>query len=55
MTRAQETSKFIEAHLPTVPIVDDSLLVEGTPIPPDPPSGHWRSEKTVSNYTNQLL
>ncbi|KAG8035442.1 hypothetical protein G9C98_006888 [Cotesia typhae] len=42
MTRAQETAKIIETSLPNVPVVDDSLLVEGCPILPEPPFGGWR-------------
>lgn len=45
MTRAQETSKIIEKTLANVPVEDDSLLIEGAPIPPEPPIGHWKSEK----------
>lgn len=48
MTRALETSRIIEKNLLNVPVEDDSLLVEGAPIPPEPPIGHWRSEKHVS-------
>lgn len=48
MTRAQETSKIIEKSLVNVPVEDDSMLVEGAPIPPEPPIGQWRSEKHVS-------
>ncbi|EZA54202.1 hypothetical protein DMN91_001386 [Ooceraea biroi] len=45
MTRALETSRIIEKSLIDVPVVDDPLLIEGAPIPPEPPIGHWRSEK----------
>lgn len=45
MTRALETSRIIEKNLSNIPVEDDSLLVEGAPIPPEPPIGHWRSEK----------
>ncbi|XP_011311299.1 serine/threonine-protein phosphatase Pgam5, mitochondrial [Fopius arisanus] len=44
MTRAQETSKIIEKSLPGIPVEDDSFLVEGAPIPPEPPIGSWKSE-----------
>ncbi|KAK0073868.1 hypothetical protein PV325_009091 [Microctonus aethiopoides] len=44
MSRAQETSKIIEKSLKNVPVSDDSILVEGAPIPPEPPIGHWTSE-----------
>jgi hypothetical protein len=47
MTRALETSKIIEKNLINVPVEDDPLLIEGAPIPPEPPIGHWRSEKYV--------
>lgn len=45
MVRAQETSKIIEKSLPNVPTEDDSLLIEGAPIPPEPPIGNWMSER----------
>ncbi|XP_008548399.1 serine/threonine-protein phosphatase PGAM5, mitochondrial [Microplitis demolitor] len=45
MARAQETSKIIESSLPNVPVVDDSLLVEGCPILPEPPISRWRPDK----------
>ncbi|KAK0162434.1 hypothetical protein PV327_006210 [Microctonus hyperodae] len=44
MSRAQETSKIIEKSLKDVPVSDDSILVEGAPIPPEPPIGRWTSE-----------
>ncbi|XP_034940158.1 serine/threonine-protein phosphatase Pgam5, mitochondrial-like [Chelonus insularis] len=44
MARAQETSKIIEKSLMKVPVIDDSILVEGSPIPPEPPIGHWKAE-----------
>ncbi|XP_012216059.1 serine/threonine-protein phosphatase Pgam5, mitochondrial isoform X2 [Linepithema humile] len=45
MTRALETSKIIEQSLIDVPVESDCLLVEGAPIPPEPPIGQWKSEK----------
>lgn len=48
MTRAQETSKIIEKSLGNIPVEDDSLIIEGAPIPPEPPIGNWRAEKYVS-------
>lgn len=48
MTRAQETSTIIEKSLSNIPVENDSLLIEGAPIPPEPPIGHWRSERHVS-------
>lgn len=51
MTRALETSRIIEQSLSKVPVEDDSLLIEGAPIPPEPPIGHWRSEKHVSEIS----
>ncbi|XP_015119159.1 serine/threonine-protein phosphatase Pgam5, mitochondrial [Diachasma alloeum] len=44
MTRAQETSKIIEKSLSGIPTEDDVLLMEGAPIPPEPPIGHWKSD-----------
>lgn len=48
MTRAQETGKIISQSLPDVPVEHCSLLEEGAPIPPEPPIGHWRPEKSAS-------
>lgn len=48
MSRAQETSKIIEKSLPNVTTVDDSLITEGAPIPPEPPIGNWKSDSHVS-------
>lgn len=48
LSRAQETGKIISESLPEVPVDLDDLLVEGAPIPPEPPVGHWRPEKSVS-------
>ncbi|KYM84707.1 PREDICTED: serine/threonine-protein phosphatase PGAM5, mitochondrial [Atta cephalotes] len=45
MTRALETSQIIEKNLIDVPVETDSLLVEGAPIPPEPPIGQWKSER----------
>ncbi|KAF7992006.1 hypothetical protein HCN44_010826 [Aphidius gifuensis] len=45
MARAQETSKIIEKSLGNIPVEDDSLIIEGAPIPPEPPIGNWRAEK----------
>ncbi|XP_015593035.1 serine/threonine-protein phosphatase Pgam5, mitochondrial [Cephus cinctus] len=45
MARAQETSKIIEKSISDVPVEDDSLLIEGAPIPPEPSIGHWKSER----------
>lgn len=44
MSRAQETSKIIEEALQNVAVEDDSLLIEGAPIQPDPPI-HWKVER----------
>ncbi|KAG7204674.1 hypothetical protein KM043_005089 [Ampulex compressa] len=44
MTRAQETADIINETLAHPNIVTDTLLVEGAPIPPEPPIGHWKSE-----------
>ena len=48
MARAQETSMIIEKFLPKVETKNDSILVEGLPIPPEPPIGRWRPEFSVS-------
>lgn len=47
MTRAQETAKIISLSLPELKMLDDSMLEEGAPIPPEPPVGHWRPEISV--------
>uniref|UniRef100_A0A1B6EGW0 Serine/threonine-protein phosphatase PGAM5, mitochondrial n=1 Tax=Clastoptera arizonana TaxID=38151 RepID=A0A1B6EGW0_9HEMI len=45
MTRANETAGFIQKILPSeLPVTHCSLLVEGAPIPPEPPVGHWKPE-----------
>ncbi|XP_043255827.1 serine/threonine-protein phosphatase Pgam5, mitochondrial [Colletes gigas] len=44
MTRAQETAKIIEENIKNLAVKDDVFLVEGAPIPPEPPIGHWKSE-----------
>ncbi|XP_067014759.1 serine/threonine-protein phosphatase PGAM5, mitochondrial isoform X2 [Anabrus simplex] len=44
LVRANETSSYIEKALPDVPVTDCCLLVEGAPIPPEPPIGHWKPE-----------
>jgi serine/threonine-protein phosphatase PGAM5 len=51
MTRAQETGKIILSQLEDVDklkIVNDSLIEEGAPIPPEPKVGHWRPQSNVS-------
>lgn len=48
MARAQETGKIISHSLAEVPVEHCSLLEEGAPIPPEPPIGHWRPEKSAS-------
>ncbi|XP_050536070.1 serine/threonine-protein phosphatase PGAM5, mitochondrial-like [Daktulosphaira vitifoliae] len=45
MTRAVETCSLIQKHLsPDIPISSTDLLREGAPIPPDPPSKHWKPD-----------
>lgn len=48
MTRAKETSQLIQKSLPNLPIIEDCLLREGYPLPPNPPIGSWKPELTVS-------
>lgn len=55
MTRALETSEIIEKSLSNVSVEDDSLLIEGAPIPPEPPIGNWRSEKHVSKSFSVIV
>lgn len=47
MKRAQETSFLIEQSLPNVKAENDSILVEGYPIPPEPPLSSWRPEVSL--------
>ncbi|XP_063226676.1 serine/threonine-protein phosphatase PGAM5, mitochondrial-like isoform X2 [Bacillus rossius redtenbacheri] len=44
MTRARETAEIIERSLPALPVEDSSLLEEGVPFPPEPPSSNWKPE-----------
>lgn len=45
MTRARETAELIAENLPkNIEVIDDPLLEEGSPIPPEPPVGHWKPE-----------
>ncbi|CAK9804742.1 Serine/threonine-protein phosphatase Pgam5, mitochondrial [Anthophora plagiata] len=44
MTRAQETGNIIKKSLENVEVKDDSLLNEGAPIQPEPPSSRWKPE-----------
>ncbi|XP_050070725.1 serine/threonine-protein phosphatase Pgam5, mitochondrial isoform X1 [Anopheles maculipalpis] len=44
MTRAQETAEIIGKSLAHLKLVNCPLLEEGSPIPPEPPVGHWRPE-----------
>lgn len=46
MKRANETAQIILNSLPNVPVSDCSLLEEGAPIPPEPPSRSWRPERS---------
>ena len=50
MTRAIETSSLIRAQLKDVNLERTDLLREGSPIHPEPPFRHWRSD--VSTYTD---
>ncbi|VDN36184.1 unnamed protein product [Gongylonema pulchrum] len=51
MTRAVETAKFILEKLPAVTSKSDTLLEEGAPFPPEPPSKNWRPKHKVNFYT----
>lgn len=46
LIRAVETADIIAKHLPEVPRESCDFLQEGAPAPPDPPSRHWRPDKT---------
>ena len=49
MSRAVETSTIVhEFVLPDEPMNSDPMLIEGAPIPPEPPIGGWRPEPSVS-------
>lgn len=54
MKRAQETSFLIEQSLPNVKAENDSILVEGYPIPPEPPLSSWRPEVSVRQFQNNI-
>ncbi|VDK67143.1 unnamed protein product [Litomosoides sigmodontis] len=45
MTRAEETAKLILDELSLSSVKSDSLLEEGAPYPPEPPSTHWRPKQ----------
>lgn len=45
MTRAQETANIIGESIPDVPFTECSLLREGAPYPPEPPSSRWKPEQ----------
>ncbi len=47
MPRAKETAQLIAECLPQVPREQSDLLTEGAPIPPEPPSKHWRPDEYV--------
>jgi len=45
LTRAVETCSLIQKHLPAnIPLKSSDMLVEGAPVPPDPPNKHWKPE-----------
>jgi len=44
MVRAVETAKHINKHLPDLITDQDPILVEGAPVPPEPPIGSFRPE-----------
>lgn len=47
MTRAQETAKIIEKSFKNITVKCDSILNEGSPIQPEPPSSSWKPEVNV--------
>lgn len=51
LTRAVETCSLIQKFLPSnIPLVSTDLLIEGAPVPPDPPSKHWKPELYVRKH-----
>ena len=50
MTRAIETSALIQSQLKDVKVERSDMLVEGSPIQPEPPFRHWRP--SLSTYTD---
>ncbi|XP_047142028.1 serine/threonine-protein phosphatase PGAM5, mitochondrial isoform X1 [Hydra vulgaris] len=50
MTRAKETGVIISDQMPEVPIEYCSLIREGAPYPPEPPSKSWNPERWVTFY-----
>jgi len=56
MTRAMETCSLIQKHLPAnLPLKSSDLLREGAPVPPDPPSRHWKPELYVRLFYESFL
>lgn len=55
MTRARESAKIISGSFPGLKLLDEPLLMEGTPIRPDPPSSsrHTDSEVSLQNTSNR--
>lgn len=51
LIRATETADIIAKYLPSVPRESCSMLVEGSPVVPDPASSNWRPERKVSAGT----
>ena len=51
LIRATETADIIAKYLPNVPRETCSMLVEGSPVVPDPASSNWRPERKVSAGT----
>ena len=50
MTRALETAKLVNKHMPELILQTDDSLREGAPIPPEPPIGGWRPEPKVGCF-----
>lgn len=55
MTRAQETGKIISSHITNLPVENCSLIMEGAPIAPQPPVGHWHPEPHVSTLSRKYF
>ncbi|XP_032236163.1 serine/threonine-protein phosphatase PGAM5, mitochondrial isoform X2 [Nematostella vectensis] len=54
MIRAEQTADKICKYLPNVPRETCSMLREGAPFPPDPPSSNWRPEQCFFRDSSRI-
>jgi len=55
MTRALETAGHIKEELTSGEFKVDPILMEGPPVPPEPPVSHWNPEEYVSQSFSKSL